>query len=239
MSGEQMREWKPFTSLEGMVRLILLVDWDPIGIFGHAGAMTEYDSYTPDVCDLLMAGASREQLAIHLEQIETVQMGMRGDAVTRKIVAEKLLRILETRYSVLMHTSDDSECGEMPPGWDGIAARKKFSRLVSALEQRLNCRLEQDKQIEDAGHHGAAFLPPQLLAEDYTTSIRASNFGNLATIWDEGTVVQMPYLKIIWQALEEFGYVYVPSNVLHRPYDGRNPYIRSGSLWGDRFFDYL
>jgi hypothetical protein len=33
--------WRPFSTLQGFVRLVLLVDWDPIVILGYANAMDE------------------------------------------------------------------------------------------------------------------------------------------------------------------------------------------------------
>ncbi len=89
-------DWKPFTNLLGFVRLILLVDWDPIGVLGIERAMDEYDSYASDICDLLQAGTSRAALIAHLNNIEMVTMNSRGNVMGQKQVADKLLRMYQT-----------------------------------------------------------------------------------------------------------------------------------------------
>jgi len=85
--------WRPFATLHGFVRLVLLIDWDPIGILGYYGAMDEYDSYANDICRLIQEGATRDMLVAHLDGIEKQQMGVRGERVIQKEVAEKLLAI--------------------------------------------------------------------------------------------------------------------------------------------------
>jgi hypothetical protein len=85
-------DWRAFASLQGFVRLILLVYWDPIGILGYPGAMDEYDSYAPGVCDLLSSGASREALVDHLASIQREQIGIGCTRAELGIVAEKLLQ---------------------------------------------------------------------------------------------------------------------------------------------------
>ena len=88
--------WRPFAKLHGFVRLVLLVDWDPIGIFGYTGAMDEYDGYATDICDLIRAGASRETLIHHLDTIEKQRMSSRGERPVQAEVADKLLRLYRT-----------------------------------------------------------------------------------------------------------------------------------------------
>lgn len=88
--------WKEFASLEGFVRLILLVDWDPIGIFGYPAAMNEYDSYAPHICSLLVSGATRESLAAHLREIMSRQMGITHSHTNCESTADKLLAVYAT-----------------------------------------------------------------------------------------------------------------------------------------------
>ena len=85
--------WRPFSTLEGFVRLVLLVDWNPIGILGYAGAMDEYDSYVDDLCHLIRNGATRDMLVTHLDKIEKQRMGLRGERPAQTEVADKLLEI--------------------------------------------------------------------------------------------------------------------------------------------------
>lgn len=85
--------WRPFSTLQGFVRLVLLFDWDPIGILGYANAMDEYDSYANGICRLIQAGATREDLIAHLDRLETQAMGLPGERRSQMHVAEKLLGI--------------------------------------------------------------------------------------------------------------------------------------------------
>ena len=157
----------------------------------------------------------------------------------------------EAEYLALLQRVDDPVYAEFPPDYDKRGAVKKFGTLVAVLQARLGCLLEVEHDIQDASHHGAAYLPYDALTEEYVTSVRASNFGNLATLWNEESIVLPSYYSVIRWTLEEHGYIYVPSAVLHLPYTGKNPAITNtpdmknadGSIrvpsWGDRFFDYL
>ncbi|MCW3098796.1 MAG: hypothetical protein JWL77_4414 [Chthonomonadaceae bacterium] len=89
-------EWTPFSTLHGFVRLILLVDWDPIGVFGYTGAMDEYDSYAAEICTMLCGKVSREQLIAHLDDLEKNTMGGRGERPAQAQVADKLLLVYKT-----------------------------------------------------------------------------------------------------------------------------------------------
>ena len=85
--------WRPFSTLRGFVRLVLLIDWDPIGILGHSGAMDEYDRYADELCRLIQTGATRDVLVNYLDKIEKQRMGLRGERRAQTEVAEKLLGI--------------------------------------------------------------------------------------------------------------------------------------------------
>ena len=88
------RDWHAFINPLGIVRLVLLVDWDPIGVFGYAGAMDEYDDYAPEVLALLQTGPTAQQVAEHLRQVEARQMGTGGSPESqerRLATAQKLL----------------------------------------------------------------------------------------------------------------------------------------------------
>lgn len=77
--------------------MILLVDWDPIGVFGHVGAMDEYDSYAVGIYDLLCSDASQEELTAHLRRIEVVRMEVRGNkTMPLSAVAAKLRVAFDT-----------------------------------------------------------------------------------------------------------------------------------------------
>jgi hypothetical protein len=90
-------DWERFASPLGIIRLILLVDWDPIGILGHTGAMDEYDSYAVGIYDLLSSDASQQDLVSHLRQIEKERMGVRGNPnMPLSAVAAKLKAAFDT-----------------------------------------------------------------------------------------------------------------------------------------------
>ncbi len=88
--------WRPFSTLHGFVRLVLLIDWDPIGILGYSSAMDEYDSYANDICRLIQEGATRDMLVAHLDRIEKHPMGGLGERAVQTEIAEKLLEIYKT-----------------------------------------------------------------------------------------------------------------------------------------------
>ena len=87
---------------------MLLVDWDPIGVFGYSGAMDEYDSYASEVCSLLRSGASREQLILHLDRIEKKTMGIRAARAGQAEVADKLLLL----YKVVCFEDEQQKLNE-------------------------------------------------------------------------------------------------------------------------------
>lgn len=59
-----------------LIRLVFLVDWDPIGVFEYPGADDEYDDYVPAFYELLQGGATEAQLADYLRQIERDTMAL-------------------------------------------------------------------------------------------------------------------------------------------------------------------
>jgi hypothetical protein len=83
--------WRPFSNLHGFVRLILLVDWDPLGVFGIPDAMDEYDSYVGEICELLKSGAAREDLIEHLDVLETQRIGVKPYLSRQTGVVDKML----------------------------------------------------------------------------------------------------------------------------------------------------
>ncbi|MEO7719704.1 MAG: hypothetical protein ABIY70_26155 [Capsulimonas sp.] len=92
MSKQQFRtDWTPFASQLGVIRLILIVDWDPIGVFGPPLALDEYDGYAPGILKLLHGGADVERLMDHLHQQETVNIGLNTQRERLRGIANKLI----------------------------------------------------------------------------------------------------------------------------------------------------
>lgn len=65
--------------------------WDPIGISNAPEARDEYYSYLPRIFALVKAEAAKEELVEHLLQIERELIGLGGDEIRAKAVAETLL----------------------------------------------------------------------------------------------------------------------------------------------------
>jgi hypothetical protein len=152
--------------------------------------------------------------------------------------------------------------------WNQIEAEARFMLLVKTLAARLNCptsdrepshiprdphydRLrertlfyETGTGIQDASFHGQILLPHSLLTEDALREdslirLRTSNFGRLATAYDDDALVRPDALSTIISVLEEQGYTYVPTVVLNEPYPGKNPGVCGFRTWGMRYFDWI
>ena len=86
-----MLEKYRFRQIRAEISQVLLREWDPIGVSDEPEAQDEYDSYVYGVLNLLLRGASAEEIAEHLFLIETERMGMSVTNKPRLIpVAEKL-----------------------------------------------------------------------------------------------------------------------------------------------------
>ncbi len=77
------------------VRLILLRDWDPIGVSHHTDAQDEYDSYALKTCGMLMRHESRQRLIDYLFRMETVEMGL--SVASREHVEKVVDRLIQLR----------------------------------------------------------------------------------------------------------------------------------------------
>jgi hypothetical protein len=73
---------------------VLLRHWDPIGIADVPEAQDEYQVYVGGVYRLLASGASSRQIAQHLVNIETSQLGFKDTDPKMLIpLAERLKRL--------------------------------------------------------------------------------------------------------------------------------------------------
>ena len=68
-------------------------EWDPIGINDVPAAKDEYDGYVDRVLGLVERGASVSALSERLLEIETAEMGLRGDRERTLRVAERLVAL--------------------------------------------------------------------------------------------------------------------------------------------------
>lgn len=64
--------WKHFGFPE--LRHLLLVWWDPIGVYGEAAAIDEYDDYVFQLGRMLRDGASEADVRSYLRDVSSTQM---------------------------------------------------------------------------------------------------------------------------------------------------------------------
>ena len=79
---------------------VLRRSWDPIGIKNVTQAEGEYDAYVGGVYRLLESGATADEIAAHLVQVESDRLGFQDtDAAMLIPVARKLLKI-KARFGI-------------------------------------------------------------------------------------------------------------------------------------------
>jgi hypothetical protein len=84
---EQWQQWwKHFGGRE--LRHLLLLWWDPVGVYGTPEAIDEYDGYSGQIAKRLRDGAREPEIQAYLRDAEDDRIGVSGDAATaaRKIV---------------------------------------------------------------------------------------------------------------------------------------------------------
>ena len=74
---------------------ILHYMWDPIGVAGIAQARDEYQSYLPQVFQLVLKNEPKEQIAAYLLDIEENRMGLSPNKEAAMEIAEVLLNTKE------------------------------------------------------------------------------------------------------------------------------------------------
>jgi hypothetical protein len=144
-------------------------------------------------------------------------------------------------WLALLMGYDDPRSLEVPAGFDYLEATGRFLRLAHDITRIAgpDCDIEVWPAVQDASFHGELRLPPDVLTEDYGVLVRASNFGNLITLYDADDVVKPPVRDQLRRLFDRHGFRYVPAAVLRRPYNGRHAGTTSIRDWGERYFDYL
>lgn len=86
-SLEQWRSWWRLNG-ERELRDLLLVWWDPIGVYGEPAARDEYDGYVLVVGRMLRDGLDAPAIRSYLRGIEENEITLAGDAdlAARKVV---------------------------------------------------------------------------------------------------------------------------------------------------------
>ena len=72
---------------------ILWFDWDPIGVNDIDDARDEYEGYVPEIFNIRKACAGREEIAMHLLNIEKKRMGLDGNLENCLNVAGKIVSL--------------------------------------------------------------------------------------------------------------------------------------------------
>jgi hypothetical protein len=127
---------------------------------------------------------------------------------------------------------EDSGDYEQPTRFDYHGSVARFETFVRALEADLGqpAELETGDKIQDATFHSDARF---VLASGDAVLIRASNFGELVTIYEDEKVPEEMRARIV-SLLQAHGFVYVPYRLLKLPCS--DPTFPD---WWGRFFDWL
>ena len=95
--------------IQEAISRILFEDWDPIGV-RHIAPRDEYDAYVAGIYRLLVAGASPDNVAEHLAQIERGAMGcLDASAAANLEVAKRLCR-LDVRLDRTLSGATQADC---------------------------------------------------------------------------------------------------------------------------------
>jgi len=84
---------RAWLTIQDCVRAVLNANWDPIGVAD--AAPDEYDGYIGTIHSMLQRGASPDELAAHLLQIETGSMGLDGLSEERRLEVARTLLALD------------------------------------------------------------------------------------------------------------------------------------------------
>ena len=80
------------------IRSVLLEEWGLIGVRDELRAQDEYDSYVTGInAALLAAHAPDREIADYLHRIETIRMGLRGQAEAKLLKVAELLEATQIR----------------------------------------------------------------------------------------------------------------------------------------------
>lgn len=74
--------WRSWWQHDGLRELeaLLLVWWDPLGVYGEPEARDEYAGYVPRLAGLLRSGAREVEVAAHLRAVGIAETGFPGEA---------------------------------------------------------------------------------------------------------------------------------------------------------------
>ena len=82
-----------------LVGMVLLRDWDPIGVCDEPYAQDEYDSYVLPIVKRLLEGSGVGELVEHLGEIQYVRMGMSQPEQPSPALAHAAQRLVDLAIS--------------------------------------------------------------------------------------------------------------------------------------------
>ncbi|MHC0429422.1 hypothetical protein ACX6XY_04415 [Streptomyces sp. O3] len=143
---------------------------------------------------------------------------------------------------------------EFPEGYDHAEAKRRAGVLVARLNEEFNTSCHFDNSIQDASFHALLAVPGVSTEAGTQISVRLSCYARLAVVMakhpgaytglddavTQGALTERDRARVE-TALHALGYVIVPEELLHRPYDGvtnLNSYQESATWW-TRFFNYI
>lgn len=160
----------------------------------------------------------------------------------------------DQRGLALLRRLDDPVHLEFPSGYDDVATRMRFYRLVSHLNHRFDCACGIDRHVEDASYHGTIDVPAAATDSGEHVIVTVSNFGNLAAVTlgnpgsraegDEHELFRSTDRPRVEDELAALGYVSISERLLRRHYDGDNDFAshyppEHPLTWWTRFFDHM
>ena len=115
--------WKRSGARE--LRQLLMEEWDPIHVRGVPETADEYDAYLPRIVGQLREGATDQDIAAYLTDVEEVQMGLAPSAAARER-NQALAGRLRSWYAEATAAGDgDPACAsvqECPPSRGGLGS---------------------------------------------------------------------------------------------------------------------
>ncbi len=82
--------------LQNKIKMVLLNEWDPIGVRDIPEANDEYDAYVANIYKMLISHKSIHEICDYLWEVETKYMGLIGSKKNTINIAKRLLDVYES-----------------------------------------------------------------------------------------------------------------------------------------------
>jgi hypothetical protein len=143
----------------------------------------------------------------------------------------------------LLSELDDPEHWEHPAGFDYPAMQRDFRSLAAHLGDLFSFPSEIYDGYpgdQDCSHFGDIIIPGDKTASQQSIGVRVSNFRPLVTyaqLYRVDWNIHPLDATVLDRVMESNGFIPVPGDLLHRPYDGVLALGRD-TTWFTRFFDW-